>query len=66
MQQQQPQEEQPARRRGRPRKEAKVESNVEAEVAQTIEPAQPVARRRRTKKNEDVKELFPFYEQSLF
>ena len=61
-----PHEEQPARRRGRPRKEAKVEANVEVEVAQTIEPAQPVARRRRTKKSEDVKELFPFYEQSLF
>lgn len=65
-QEEQPHEEQPARRRGRPRKEAKVESNVEAEVAQPIEPAQPVARRRRTKKSEDVKELFPFYEQSLF
>ena len=65
-QEEQPHEEQPARRRGRPRKEAKVESNVEAEVVQTIEPAQPVARRRRTKKSEDVKELFPFYEQSLF
>lgn len=65
-QEEQPHEEQPARRRGRPRKEAKVEANVEAEVAQIVESAQPVARRRRTKKNEDVKELFPFYEQSLF
>ena len=65
-QEEQPQSEQPARRRGRPRKEAKVETAVEAEVAQTVEPAQPVARRRRTKKSEDVKELFPFYEQSLF
>ena len=49
------------RRRGRPRKEPEVVN----EDAQTEQPA--VTRRRgRTKKNEEAKELFPFYEQSLF
>ena len=49
------------RRRGRPRKEPEVVN----EGAQTEQPA--VTRRRgRTKKNEEAKELFPFYEQSLF
>ena len=49
------------RRRGRPRKEPEVVN----EDAQTEQPA--VTRRRgRAKKNEEVKELFPFYEQSLF
>ena len=49
------------RRRGRPRKESEVVN----EDAQTEQPA--VTRRRgRAKKNEEAKELFPFYEQSLF
>lgn len=49
------------RRRGRPRKEPEVVN----EDAQTEQPA--VKRRRgRAKKNEEAKELFPFYEQSLF
>ena len=49
------------RRRGRPRKEPEVVN----EDAQTEQPT--VTRRRgRAKKNEEAKELFPFYEQSLF
>ena len=49
------------RRRGRPRKESEVVN----EDTQTEQPA--VTRRRgRAKKNEEAKELFPFYEQSLF
>ena len=49
------------RRRGRPPKEPEVVN----EDAQTEQPA--VTRRRgRAKKNEEAKELFPFYEQSLF
>lgn len=49
------------RRRGRPRKEPEVVN----EDAQAEQPA--VTRRRgRAKKNEEAKELFPFYEQSLF
>lgn len=49
------------RRRGRPRKEPDIVN----EDAQTEQPA--VTRRRgRAKKNEEAKELFPFYEQSLF
>ena len=49
------------RRRGRPRKEPEVVN----EDVQTEQPA--VTRRRgRAKKNEEAKELFPFYEQSLF
>ena len=48
------------RRRGRPRKET-----ADADAASAEQPA--VTRRRgRAKKNEEVKELFPFYEQSLF
>ncbi|MBQ8366317.1 MAG: MerR family transcriptional regulator [Alistipes sp.] len=43
------------RRRGRPRKV------VEPEAAE-----QPTVRRRKTKKGDESKELFPFYEQSLF
>lgn len=43
------------RRRGRPRKV------VEPEAAE-----QPAVRRRKTKKGDESKELFPFYEQSLF
>ena len=48
------------RRRGRPRK---VVESVEAEEVAT----QSVARRRgKSKKDGETKELFPFYEQSLF
>lgn len=48
------------RRRGRPRKET-----ADADATSAEQPA--VTRRRgRAKKNEEVKELFPFYEQSLF
>ena len=55
-----PAEEPAPRRRGRPRKEV-----AESDAAPAEQPA--VTRRRgRTKKNEEVKELFPFYEQSLF
>ena len=46
------------RRRGRPRKSPQPE---------TEEPQQPaVTRRRKSKRDDDNKELFPFYEQSLF
>lgn len=51
-----PQEEPQPKRRGRPRKAVEV-------VAE--EPQQSVPRRRKAKKPEE-KELFPFYEQSLF
>ena len=44
------------RRRGRPRKH----------VAESEEPQQPAVRRRKAKKSDEHKELFPFYEQSLF
>ena len=44
------------RRRGRPRK------TVEPPVAEE----QPSLRRRKAKKGDETKELFPFYEQSLF
>lgn len=44
------------RRRGRPRKQ----------VAESEEPQQPAVRRRKAKKSDEHKELFPFYEQSLF
>ncbi len=44
------------RRRGRPRKL----------VTEPEEPQQPVVRRRKAKKSDEHKELFPFYEQSLF
>ena len=55
-----PAEEPAPRRRGRPRKEV-----AESDAAPAEQPA--VTRRRgRAKKNEEVKELFPFYEQSLF
>ena len=55
-------EEEPAaeqpRRRGRPRKNPQSEGE---------EPQQPVVtRRRKSKRDDDNKELFPFYEQSLF
>lgn len=49
-----PAEEPQPKRRGRPRK-----------VVEPTEEQQSVARRRKTKKSEE-KELFPFYEQSLF
>ena len=44
------------RRRGRPRKL----------VTEPEEPQQPAVRRRKAKKSDEHKELFPFYEQSLF
>lgn len=47
------------RRRGRPRK-------VVAEGEATEQKEQPTVRRRRQKKSDENKELFPFYEQSLF
>ena len=48
------------RRRGRPRKVVEPQ-----EGAETTE-SQPTQRRRKAKKSEESKELFPFYEQSLF
>lgn len=53
------------RRRGRPRKEEGEAKKVA--LAQTSETT-PLVTRRRTKgkKTEEAKELFPFYEQSLF
>ena len=48
------------KRRGRPRK------NPEAETEPAPEGAQPAVRRRSRAKKEESKELFPFYEQSLF
>lgn len=48
------------RRRGRPRK------SVEGEDAASAEQVGVTRRRGRAKKSEEVKELFPFYEQSLF
>ena len=45
------------RRRGRPRKVVEVEAQAEQ---------QPVQRRRKARKGDESKELFPFYEQSLF
>ena len=57
-----PAEEPAPRRRGRPRKEAEP---TDGDTTVSEQPA--VTRRRgRAKKNEEVKELFPFYEQSLF
>ena len=47
------------RRRGRPRK-------VAAESVEGEEATMNVTRRRKAKKSEESKELFPFYEQSLF
>ena len=49
------------RRRGRPRKVVEVEE-PKAEAAGQ----KPVQRRRKARKAEESKELFPFYEQSLF
>ena len=48
------------RRRGRPRKVVVVEESAAAEQSSVTR------RRGRTKKSEEAKELFPFYEQSLF
>ena len=57
-----PAEEPVPRRRGRPRKE---QEGTDGDAAPADQPT--VTRRRgRAKKNEEVKELFPFYEQSLF
>ena len=57
-----PAEEPAPRRRGRPRK------GTEPTDGDTTVSEQPAVTRRRgrAKKNEEVKELFPFYEQSLF
>ena len=56
-----PEEEPAPRRRGRPRKEVEPQ---EGEAA--VEQPSVTRRRGRAKKSEEVKELFPFYEQSLF
>ena len=48
------------KRRGRPRK------NPEVSAMPVEEGAQPATRRRGRAKKEESKELFPFYEQSLF
>ena len=48
------------RRRGRPRKVVVVEESAAAEQSSVTR------RRGRAKKSEEAKELFPFYEQSLF
>ena len=49
------------RRRGRPRKESDATDGDATAEQPTV-----TRRRGRAKKNEEVKELFPFYEQSLF
>ena len=56
-----PAEEPAPRRRGRPRKEVEPQ---EGEAA--VEQPSVTRRRGRAKKSEEAKELFPFYEQSLF
>ena len=56
-----PVEEPAPRRRGRPRKDVEPQ---EGEAA--VEQPSVTRRRGRAKKSEEVKELFPFYEQSLF
>jgi hypothetical protein len=56
-----PTEEPAPRRRGRPRKEVEPQ---EGEAA--VEQPSVTRRRGRAKKSEEAKELFPFYEQSLF
>ena len=56
-----PAEESAPRRRGRPSKKEKSEGETP-----TAEQTGVTRRRGRTKKSEEVKELFPFYEQSLF
>ena len=57
-----PKQEEAPRRRGRPRKV--VATSESAEPADKSE--QTVVRRRTKKKSNENKELFPFYEQSLF
>lgn len=57
-----PKAEEAPRRRGRPRKV--VATSESAELADKSE--QTVVRRRAKKKSNENKELFPFYEQSLF
>ena len=52
------------RRRGRPRKV--VEPAEEVATPTESSESQPAPRRRKAKKSEESKELFPFYEQSLF
>ena len=54
-------EEQKPRRRGRPRKVVDTEAQPAEKPVE-----QSTVRRRRQKKNDENKELFPFYEQSLF
>ena len=56
-----PAEEPAPRRRGRPRK-----SEGDGETPAAAEQSGVTRRRGRAKKSEEVKELFPFYEQSLF
>ena len=61
-----PAEQPVARRRGRPRKSAPVEQTPSEQTPSEVA-SQPATRRRgRQRKGEEVKELFPFYEQSLF
>lgn len=55
-----PEESSQPRRRGRPRK------TVEPAEEQTTVDDQVSSRRRAKRKKDDIKELFPFYEQSLF
>lgn len=59
-----PEAETAPRRRGRPRKV--VEHAAEAAAPAESSESQPAPRRRKAKKSEESKELFPFYEQSLF
>ena len=60
-QKEEPAAEEAPRRRGRPRKVVAEESADSAEKSE-----KPAVRRRAKKKNDENKELFPFYEQSLF
>lgn len=60
-QKEEPAAEETPRRRGRPRKVVAEESADSAEKSE-----KPAVRRRAKKKNDENKELFPFYEQSLF
>lgn len=60
-QKEEPAAEEAPRRRGRPRKVVAEESTETSEQKE-----QPAVRRRTKKKSDDNKELFPFYEQSLF
>lgn len=60
-QKEEPAAEEAPRRRGRPRKVVVEESADSAEKSE-----KPAVRRRTKKKSDENKELFPFYEQSLF